>query len=183
MQKHGWGQFAFNIVGLALLGAVVEERMRRTVMLLTFLAAGVGSAVLLGVTRPELVDAGTSDSVAGFVGLLTIYWLRRDSSGSPPVEAFAYSAFFAVYLAVIDLLPLAFAIGVALAFTGVLTSVRLTRSARVAAVSLAVVVAVATGVLCVERDGHGFGLAIGLAIGLVLNWHRGTDAARRASPG
>lgn len=123
VQKHGWSQFLFNVFGLALLCAVVELRMRRAVVLLTFLAAGVGSAVLLGILQPSLVDAGTSDSVAGFVGLLTVLSFRRSPAETLPVVPFAYSVFFAVYLAAIDLLPLAIAVIVGSVFTGLLTSV------------------------------------------------------------
>ena len=182
VQKHGWSQFVFNIVGLALLGVVVELRMRRAVVLLTFLAAGVGSALLLGILQPHLVDAGTSDSVAGFVGLLTVYSFRRSPAESLPVVPFAYSAFFAVYLTAIDLLPVAYAIIVGSALTGILTSVRLVGNPRAAVMSLFATVVAATVVLCAERDGHGFGLAIGLIIGLAAAQGSKGAVSRREEP-
>jgi membrane associated rhomboid family serine protease len=181
VQKHGWSQFLFNVFGLALLCAVVELRMRRAVVLVTFLAAGVGSAVLLGILQPSLVDAGTSDSVAGFVGLLAVLSFRRSPPQSLPVVPFAYSAFFAVYLTAIDLLPLAVALTVASALTGLLTGLRLGRSPRADVLSLVVIVA-ATVVLCVERDGHGFGLAIGLLLGFVATQLSNAVLSRRAVP-
>ncbi|MDP9027511.1 MAG: rhomboid family intramembrane serine protease [Actinomycetota bacterium] len=169
VQREGWVQFVVNVAGLVILGTAVERRTGRAALLLSFFAAGVGAAVLLVFLQPRLVDAGTSNAVAGILGLLAVFWSRGD--GQSPLVPYLYSVFFVSYLAAIDIAPLGITIAIACVLTGVLASIRLMSRSRVSAVLLVVTVTTAAAVLCLQHDGHGFGLAIGLAIGTGVTVH------------
>lgn len=197
VQPDGWGQFAFNLIGVGLIGAALEQRLRRWLWLVVFLAAGLGSVLVLTLVTPGDRDGGSSDCVAGLIGALAV--LRRlDGTTSERMRsermtsegtmsdvrrgvlsfaATAYSTFFCAYLTALDLggvWPAVLAGDVAVAVA--LTAARRSGSTRVDT-GVLVLVVVAGIVMAARVDGHGIGLLVGALLALVVTLTR-----RRSSP-
>jgi hypothetical protein len=175
VQGQGWGQYLFNTLGLAVLGAAVERLRGPWWWLGTALVAQAGTVAVDSWWHPHASDSGSSLVVAGFAGLLAVTRFVRPRAWA--LVARGYTVFFATYLA-------ALALGgpIAGAVTGsVLTAVAVTvlhRSgfAAWALLAVLVVVAAATVVLVAARDAHGVALGIGILCGLAAHAVRGRRA-------
>ncbi|MDC7122803.1 rhomboid family intramembrane serine protease [Cellulomonas fimi] len=168
-----WGQYAFNLAGLALVGWAVERRWGTG----WWLGGGLVAAVVLTVADPSLVEAGTSDAVGGLVGFLLVRaWRER---ATPPLLPFVYATFWVPYVLLTGLGPGYLVAGpVASVVVALLVADLRHRGGRVAlpaAAALAGVVAVA---LTVALDGHGLGLAAGALLGAVP-WRQTRPETRR----
>jgi membrane associated rhomboid family serine protease len=168
VQSSGWGQLVFNLLGLAVVGSVLESRLSRGMWALAYVVGGVGSVVLGSVWHPDAGGGGSSDAVAALIGALAV--LLAAGRGRPPDArlvwpAQLYSVFFASYLTGLALggvVPGMIAGNVAIILWSIarraLTRTTLSRTC------LAVVV-VGGAVMTVVEDGHGTGILAGLAIG------------------
>lgn len=173
VQPDGWGQFAFNLLGIAVVGSALEQRRSERVWLLTYLVAGVGSGIVVTLLLPEQRDGGASDCVAGLIGALVVVRVldRTTSTGFEALldtVAIAYSAFFCVYLTLIDLggvWPAIVAGDAAVAVA--LTALRRFDVVRTV-FGLLVLVAVAGGVMTARIDGHGIGLLTGALLAVTI---------------
>lgn len=162
VQPSGWGQFAYNTLGLVLVGAAVERAYGRVRWLVVFLAAGLAGVVFLLVLQPSGSGGGSSDAVAGLIGALVVLAWR--SGSPPPAPALLYATHFAVYLSVLavgGVLAATIAGTLALALTA--TAFRAGR-ARLVTGGLAALVLTAAVVMTVVGDDHGAGLLTGLAL-------------------
>jgi membrane associated rhomboid family serine protease len=173
-----WGQYAFNLAGLVLVGWAVERRWGTGWWLAAALGGGLVAAVVLTLTDPSLVEAGTSDAVGGLVGLLLVRaWRER---AAPPVLPFVYATFWVPYVLLTGIGPGYLVAGpVASVVVALLVADLRHRGGRVAlpaAAALAGVVAVA---LTVVLDGHGLGLAVGALLGVVPGPRRTGPETRR----
>lgn len=83
VQADGWGQLAFNLLGVAVVGAAVERRMSGTAWALAYTLGGVGSVIILSVLKPLATGAGSSDAVAALVGALTVLLPRNTPPPDP----------------------------------------------------------------------------------------------------
>lgn len=166
VQPDGWGQFVFNLAGIAVVGAALERRRPPWLWCAVYVAAGVGSIAILTVLRPGDHGGGSSDAVAGLVGALTVTEVlgRRPAAGALAAVSTAYSAFFGAYLTALDLAgvwPAMVAGDVAVA--AVLTARRRVGADRTA-IGLLVLIGLAGVVMAVRLDGHGIGLLTGVAV-------------------
>ncbi|WP_186316086.1 rhomboid family intramembrane serine protease [Catellatospora sichuanensis] len=165
VQPSGWGQFAYNTLGLVLVGMAVERRLGRIRWLALYLAAGLAGVVLMLVLHPLDTGGGSSDAVAGLIGALAVMTWR---GWTPPLPAFLYAAHFALYLATFA------AAGVIAATIAGAAAVALgmathrsgdTRLARGVVVALVVAGAILMATL---GDSHGAGLVTGLVLAALL---------------
>lgn len=166
VQPSGWGQFAYNTIGLVLVGVVVERSYGRARWLVIFLAAGLAGGVLMLVLRPDDAGGGSSDAVAGLIGALTVMsWRTRRL---PSLPARLYAVHFALYLAVFAMAGvIAGTVAGALAVALVASAPRAGHTRLVRAGFIAIVVSAAV-VMAAIGDGHGIGLVTGLVIGALL---------------
>ncbi|WIB59777.1 rhomboid family intramembrane serine protease [Curtobacterium sp. MCLR17_007] len=173
VQPDGWGQFAFNLLGIAVVGSALEQRRSERVWLLTYLVAGVGSGLVLALLLPEQRDGGASDCVAGLIGALVVVRVLDRTTPTGPgglrdTVAVAYSAFFCAYLTLLDL----GGVWPAIVAGDAAVAVALTASHRFGAVrtafGLLVLVAVAGGVMTARIDGHGIGLLTGALLAVTI---------------
>lgn len=179
VQPDGWGQFAFNLAGIAVVGAVLEQLVRRWLWLAVFLTAGIGSVLVLTLVTPGDHDGGSSDCVAGLIGALAaLRFLDGTTVGRRrrvvQLAAIAYSVFFCAYLTALDLggvWPAILAGDLAVAVA--LTATHRFETNRTSAGVFALVV-VAGAVMTVRGDGHGIGLLAGVLLAVT---------ARRAGRG
>ncbi|MEI2778466.1 MAG: rhomboid family intramembrane serine protease [Tetrasphaera sp.] len=164
VQPDGWGQFAFNLAGVAVVGAAIERR--RAPWLVPFLVGGVASIAVLTVCRPADHGGGTSDCVASLIGVLALTGaLRaRRTMGLLAATAGSYGAFFCAYLALLEPLgvwPASIAGDLAVA---VFLIARRGLGARAAGYGLLALVGVTGLVLAARVDSHGIGLLVGLLV-------------------
>ncbi|MCJ1715122.1 rhomboid family intramembrane serine protease [Curtobacterium sp. VKM Ac-2922] len=172
VQPDGWGQFAFNLLGIVIVGAALEQRRPARLWLATYLTASVGIVVLLTLIRPGDHDGGSSHGVAALIGALAVTTVldgRRHAVPSPllDVASIAYSAFFCVYLAMLDLggpWPAIVAGDLAVALS--LTAWRLVGTTQTWR-GVLVVLVLAGIAMAVRLDGHGIGLLAGAVVATV----------------
>ncbi|MDQ6874288.1 MAG: rhomboid family intramembrane serine protease [Actinomycetota bacterium] len=183
VQPDGWGQLAFNLLGLTVVGAAVERRVSRACWALIFLLGGPGSIAVLSVWKPADTGGGSSDAVAALLGAFILLQVidsrviddRRMRWEWAPQ---AYAVFFASYLTTLDLAGLVPSILVGNASIVAFFVAR--RAVPPVALSRAcsVVVLVAGVLMTVAHDGHGTGILAGIAVAsLVLAWRRLLDRA------
>ncbi|WP_203752605.1 rhomboid family intramembrane serine protease [Catellatospora bangladeshensis] len=162
VQPSGWGQFAYNTLGLLLVGAAVERAYGRLRWLLVFLASGLAGGVFMLVLRPADSGGGSSDAVAGLIGALVVLaWRTRRL---PPLPTLLYAAHFAVYLSVLaawGVLAATVAGTLALAAAAAAHRAGLRRPLTAGLAALVLTAAVAMAVI---GDAHGAGLLTGLAL-------------------
>jgi hypothetical protein len=172
VQGEGWGQYVFNTLGLAVLGAAVERLRGPWWWLGTALVAQLGTVAVDSWWHPHASDSGSSLVVAGFAGLLAVTRFTQPHAWA--LVARGYSVFFATYLAALALAgPIAGAVtGSLLTALGV-TALHRSRFATWASLAVVVVVVAATIVLVSARDAHGVALGIGLLCGLAAHAARG----------
>ncbi|NNH05747.1 rhomboid family intramembrane serine protease [Cellulomonas fimi] len=172
-----WGQYAFNLAGLVLVGWAVERRWGTGWWLAAGLGGGLVAGTALTLVDPATVESGTSDVVGGLVGFLLLRAWREHAV--PPVVPFVYAVFWVPYL-------LLGGLGAGYVLAGPAASVVVAvlvgdvrrtggRLALPAAAGLAGLTAVT---LVPLADGHGIGLAVGLVVGLLAGG--APDASPRA---
>ncbi|GHJ43079.1 hypothetical protein Cs7R123_04210 [Catellatospora sp. TT07R-123] len=178
VQPSGWGQYAYNTLGLLLVGLAVERRLGRVRWLLLFLAAGLAGVVFMLLVEPSGTGGGSSDAVAGLIGALAVLtWRDRRPL---PLPARLYAVHFTLYLAALAVAgPIAGTVAGALA-------VALVMAARTGGAGRwGLVAAVAAGALLLAGlgDAHGAGLLTGLALATLLAVYgpEPTAASREAS--
>jgi hypothetical protein len=170
VQSDGWGQLAFNLLGLALLGAALERRVSRPWWVLVFLLGGPGSIAVLSACRPEATGGGSSDAVAALLGAFTLLLVvdgpRMRWQWQWPAQV--YGVFFAAYLTTVDLAGLVPSIIVGdVSIIAFFVARRAVRPATLSRACL-VVVSVAGVLMTVAQDGHGTGILAGLAAASVV---------------
>ncbi len=177
VQPSGWGQFAYNALGLVLVGAAVERAYGRARWLVVFLAAGLAGAAFMLVLEPSGSGGGSSNAVAGLIGALVVLaWRTGDP---PPVLALLYATHFAVYLTVLAAAGvLAATAAGTLALAATAAAHRAARTRLVTRGPAALVLAAAV-VLIGLGDDHGAGLLTGLALAVLLLLRSPEAAARR----
>jgi membrane associated rhomboid family serine protease len=160
-----WGQYAFNLAGLVLVGWAVERRWGTGWWAAAALGGGLVAAVVLTVAEPSLVEAGTSDAVGGLVGLLLVRaWRER---ATPPVLPFVYATFWVPYVLLTGVGPGYLVAGpVASVVVALLVADLRHRGGHVALPAAAALAGAVAVVLTVALDGHGLGLAVGALLGL-----------------
>lgn len=110
VQPSGWGQLVFNLLGLVVVGIVLQRYVGRVGWLSIYVVGGVGSSAVLSAWSPTDTGGGSSAAVAALIGSLAV--LRFAANGTRGrLESLAelYSVFFVVYLtalAVGGLVPL-----------------------------------------------------------------------------
>lgn len=187
VQSDGWGQLAFNLLGLALLGVAVERRVSRPWWVLVFLLGGPGSIAVLSAWKPEATGGGSSDAVAALLGAFTLLLVVDGPRMRWEWPAQVYGVFFAAYLTTVDLAGLVPSIIVG--NVAIIAFFVARRAVQPAALSRAclVVVSVAGVLMTVAQDGHGTGILAGLAAASVVLARRWlldrADGSRRIARG
>jgi hypothetical protein len=168
VQSDGWGQLAFNLLGLAVIGAAVERCVSRPWWMLVFLLGGPGSIAVLSAWKPEATGGGSSDAVAALVGAFTLLLVIDGPRMRWQWPAQVYGVFFAAYLTTVDLAGLVPSIIVG--DVSIIAFFVARRTVRPAILSRAclVVVSVAGVLMTVAQDGHGTGILAGLAAASVV---------------
>jgi hypothetical protein len=187
VQSDGWGQLAFNLLGLALLGTAVERRVSRPWWVLVFLLGGPGSIAVLSAWKPEATGGGSSDAVAALLGAFTLLLVVDGPRMRWQWPAQVYGVFFAAYLTTMDLAGLLPSIIVGnVAIIAFFVARRAVRPATLSRACL-VVVSVAGVLMTVAQDGHGTGILAGLAAASVVLARRQllnlADGSRRTAQG
>jgi membrane associated rhomboid family serine protease len=163
-QPSGRGQVAFNVTGLAVVGASLERHVSRPAWIVCFLAGGIGSVAVLSVWKPVEGSGGTSDAVAALIGALAVVGVVEEARLRPEWPSQVYSVFFATYLtglAVGGILPSIIAGD--LAVVAYATARRACSPATVRRGCLVLIIACGS-VMTVTRQGHGIGIMFGVAI-------------------
>jgi membrane associated rhomboid family serine protease len=164
VQSDGWGQLAFNLLGLAVIGAALERRVSRPCWVLVFLLGGSGSIAVLSAWKPEATGGGSSDAVAALLGAFTLLLVVDGPRMRRPWPAQVYGVFFAAYLTTVDLAGLVLSIIVGnVAIIAFFVARRAVRPDTLSRACL-VVVSVAGVLMTVAQDGHGTGILAGLAV-------------------
>jgi membrane associated rhomboid family serine protease len=166
VQPSGAGQYAFNLLGSALVGVAVERQLGPGRWLAVYLGAGLAGVVMSYWWFPAQTFGGSSDGVAGLIGALTVGWWMRRSK--PPWPSYLYGAFFAAYLT-----ALAAAGVIAATIAGGLTIAVVTTLRRHGPPAwlpflVCGLIVTCAAVLVVLRDDHGVGLTAGILVALVL---------------
>lgn len=182
VQPDGWGQLAFNLLGIAVVGAALERRTSRTVWTLTFLLGGVGSIAIISAWHPPDPGGGSSDAVAALIGAFTVLLAFDDQyrrhqhpdrvHDQSVADTFSqlYCVFFVSYLAALDLGGVWWSIIIGnTAIIALVNARRVIRSALPRA--CLVVVAAGGAIMTVKQDGHGIGIIAGIAVGTLIAWH------------
>ena len=168
VQSDGWGQLAFNLLGLALLGAAVEQRVSRPWWVLVVLLGGPGSIAVLSAWKPEATGGGSSDAVAALLGAFTLLLVVDGPRMRWQWPAQVYGVFFAAYLTTVDLAGLVPSIIVGdVSIIAFFVARRAVRPATLSRACL-VVVSFAGVLMTVAQDGHGTGILAGLAAASVV---------------
>lgn len=168
VQSSGWGQLAFNMTGLVVVGAALERRLSRPAWILLFLVGGVGSVAVLSAWKPADGGGGSSDANAALIGALAVVAAVEARDADAEWASQLYSVFFATYLtglAVGGVVPSIVAGDIAVA---VYVNVR--RACRPATVrrGCLVLIAVCGAVMTVAQQGHGLGIVFGIVITSVV---------------
>jgi hypothetical protein len=184
VQGSGWGQFAFNTLGLVLVGAAVERVRGTGWWLAAALGAHIGTVLIVSIAAPDAVDTGSSLLVGGLVGFLTL--TRFTAPRGWVLASAAYGVFFTTYLAALALAgPVAGAIAGSVVAGGVTTALHRSGLALWARRTAIAIVVVATAVLIAFADVHGIATAIGMLVAVVAaasaarSGVSGRSAARR----
>jgi membrane associated rhomboid family serine protease len=164
VQSDGWGQLAFNLLGLAVVGAALEGRVSRPCWALLFLLGGLGSSAAQSAWKLEATGGGSSDAVAALLGAYIVLLVIDGPRMRWEWPAQLYAVFFAAYLTTLDLVGLVPSI--ILGNVSIIAFFVARRAVHPAAVSRAclVVVSVAGVLMTMAQDGHGTGILAGLAV-------------------
>lgn len=175
VQPDGWGQLAFNLLGLTIVGSALEHRTSRRAWTLTYLMGGVGGIVVTSAWRPADSGGGASDAVAALIGALTVLLAtdnqdphnRQDRPGSRPRTewpAQLYCVFFASYLTALDLGGVWWSIFAGDATIVAFVVARHSLSRSVLSRACLLLVGAAGVTMTVRQDGHGLGILAGAAV-------------------
>jgi membrane associated rhomboid family serine protease len=164
VQPSGWGQLAFNMTGLAIVGAALERHVSRPAWIVCFLAGGVGSVAVLSLWKPADGSGGTSDAVAALIGALAVVGAANGAKLRFEWPSQVYSVFFATYLT--GLAVGGIVLSIIAGDMAVVVYVAARRACRPATLRCGcLVLIVACGaVMTVMRQGHGLGILFGTAI-------------------
>jgi membrane associated rhomboid family serine protease len=176
VQSSGWGQLVFNMSGLVVIGAALEQRLSRPIWIVVYLVGGVGSIALLTRWRPDDTGGGSSDAIAALIGALAVVFAVRGSTRRGDWPAQVYSIFFAGYLTGLALggvVPSIIAGN--LSVVAVFAVRRAWHPSSVDRACLVMIAACGT-VMTVAHQGHGIGIVAGIAIASIVL------AARPRSP-
>lgn len=168
VQSSGWGQLVFNMSGLVVIGAALEQRLSRPVWIVVYLVGGVGSIALLTRWRPGDTGGGSSDAIAALIGALAVVVAVHGSTRRGDWPAQVYSIFFAGYLtglAIGGVVPSIVAGNLSVA--AVFAARRGWRPSTVNRACLVMIAACGT-VMTVAHQGHGIGIVAGIAIASVV---------------
>ncbi|MDQ2729023.1 MAG: rhomboid family intramembrane serine protease [Actinomycetota bacterium] len=189
VQPDGWGQLAFNLLGVTVIGAALERRMSRAGWTLTYLLGGVVGIVAISAWHPTDRGGGSSDAVAALVGALSVLLAAKnhhpddhhDPHGRRPWAdwpAQVYCVFFASYLTGLDLGGVWWSI-----LAGNATIVAFFHARRALTPSgltrACLLLVGASGVtMTAQQDGHGLGIIAGAGVASLVLLRRHVLAAR-----
>ncbi|WP_212843840.1 rhomboid family intramembrane serine protease [Catellatospora sp. IY07-71] len=162
VQPSGWGQFAYNTLGLLLVGAAVERAYGRLRWLVVFLASGLAGSAFMLVLEPAGSGGGSSDAVAGLIGALVVLAWR--TGRPPPLPALLYAVHFAVYLSVLAAWGVLAATAAGTLALAAAAAAHRASPRRPLTVGLAGLVLTAAVVMAATGDAHGAGLLTGLVL-------------------
>lgn len=170
VQPAGWGQLAFNLLGLLVVGAALEGRISRPGWVLVYLLGGVGSLAVVSAWQPQVGSGGSSDAVAAMIGALVVLQAAATRRARPWWPAQLYAVFFATYLSAFALAGLVPAVvvgnGALLAYAYAYARREVRADALAWGVTAVVLVA---GVLMAgAQDGHGIGILLGGALAALI---------------
>ncbi|MDQ2814117.1 MAG: rhomboid family intramembrane serine protease [Actinomycetota bacterium] len=169
VQPSGWGQLAFNLLGIAVIGAALQRRLGWASWSLIYLAGGPGTIAIYIAWHPGDTGGGSSAAVAALIGALAVLLAAGTDLGALEWFAQLYSVFFAVYLTALELggvLP-----SVIAGNASIIVMVAARHAVRPTTLTRASLAVVLMGGLTMTaaRDDHGAGILIGVTIaGLVL---------------
>jgi membrane associated rhomboid family serine protease len=187
VQSDGWGQLAFNLLGLAVVGAALERRVSRPCWPLVFLLGGPGSSAVQSAWKPEATGGGSSDAVAALLGAYIVLLVIDGPRMRWEWPAQLYAVFFAAYLTTLDLAGLV--PSMILGNVSIIAFFVARRAVHPATLSRAclVVVSVAGVLMTMAQDGHGTGILTGLAVASLVLARRWlpdrADGSRRIRAG
>ena len=168
VQSSGWGQLVFNLLGLAVVGTVLEGRLGRTSWAFVYLVGGVGSIAVLSDWKPNATGGGSSDAIAALIGALAVLLVASGRADLWDGAAQVYSIFFVAYLTALDLGGVVPSIIAGNASIALLVTARRALSPATLTRACLVVVAVGGARMAVDHDGHGTGILAGIAIALLV---------------
>ena len=90
VQTDGWKQIGINFAGLAIFGALVEQRVGRLWWAIGYVAAGLAGEVAGIFWQP--VGGGNSVAICGLIGVYSVWQMRRSTLG---VQRFLGAAIWA----------------------------------------------------------------------------------------
>lgn len=181
VQGDGWGQFAFNVAGLVIVGSAVEAGLGARRFLVLYFGGGVAAGVAMSVWFPHQLDSGSSAGIASMIGALTLAGFLTHSLTS--WAAYLYGSFFSIYLAGLALGgPLVASIAGSLTIALAVPLRHRARNRTVLALNLAALAASAMALVAV-RDVHGVGLTLGALLFLCMfpRVRASTNSSRTAS--
>ena len=182
VQPSGWGQLAFNLLGIALVGKALQAWLGWAGWSFAYLAGGSGSILLYTAWHPGDTGGGSSAAVASMIGALVVFLASGPDLDGLGELAEVYAVFFGVYLTALHfggVLPSVIAGNASLA---VMLRAR-RRMRRTVLTRSALAVVLAAGVtMTVARDDHGAGILFGVAIAC-LTLTRRRLAAHPLPPG
>ena len=174
VQPSGWGQVAFNLLGIAVIGAALQRRFGWAGWSFTYLAGGSGSVLIYLAWHPSDTGGGSSAAVAAMIGALVVFLASDTELDALDGLAEVYSVFFAVYLTTLQfggVLPSIIAGNASLA---VMIRARHTLRRTALTRSALMMVMVAGVTMTAVKDDHGAGILIGVAIACMTLAHRRT---------
>ena len=180
VQPDGWGQLAFNLIGIIVVGAALEHRTSRAAWAVTYALGGVGGVAAISAWHPADHGGGSSDAVAALIGALTVLLAAENREHDDPhrrrrwtVWPQIYCVFFAGYLTALDVGGVWWSIVAGNATIAAFVVAR--RALAPTSLSWACLSFVATAgvTMTAQQDGHGLGIISGAALAsLILLWRR-----------
>jgi membrane associated rhomboid family serine protease len=174
VQPSGLGQYAFNLLGIAVVGIAAQQICRPSHWLTVYLLGGLAGNLAMSLWFPHTLDGGSSDAVAALIGVVAVMAYSAQRPAWWP--SYFYAAFFTAYLAGLaagGVVAGVVAGNAAIVLVSVLR--RATRPAVQVRVVLGLVLAAAL-LMTALRDSHGPGLLTGALAGLLLaRWRRAHD--------
>lgn len=166
VQPSGLGQYVFNLLGVVLVGVVVERRYGPGRWATIYLAGGLAGNIVESLWFPHETGGGSSDAVAALIAAFAVAtW------GSGRVESWGsyfYSVFFVGYLAALAADGVIAGTIVGDAMFVVAAFARRTQDPKVQVRALVGLSVAAAIVMTTLRDSHGPGLIAGFAAGALL---------------
>lgn len=172
VQPDGWGQLAFNVLGILIVGAALQHRTNLAAWILIYLLGGVGGVAAIGVWHPADQGGGSSDAVAALIGALTVLLAAHDDYDRGRAWATStaqvYCVFFAGYLTALDLGGVWWSIFAGNTTIAAYFVARRALSAATLNRACLLLVGAAGVIMTAQQDGHGFGIIAGVCIALFI---------------